>query len=87
MARIGLRILARDYDAFKLLMPGEERLRKSYSELVKHRLEEDSRPGTENVTAVTVYPEEFRLYCLQIGQQPSYSVLEAYAARKSGLEK
>jgi hypothetical protein len=34
-------------------------LRKSYSELVKHRLEEDSRPRAKNLIAVTVYLEEF----------------------------
>jgi hypothetical protein len=82
MARIGIQILAADYLRFKALLPNEERLGKNYSEWVKRRADEDSL-YPEGVTNVTVLPEDFRLYCLQISQRPSYSVLEAFAVSKS----
>ena len=82
MARIGIHILAGDYATFKALMPSDGNLGKNYSEWMKRRLQEDSRPG-ERVKNITVRPEDFRLYCVQIGQQPNYSVLEAFAVSKS----
>lgn len=85
MARIGIDIQGRDYAGFKALMPAEEKLGKNYAEWMQRRFQEDSRPG-ESVTSIAVYPEEFRLYCLQIGQKPSYSVLEAFASSKAREE-
>jgi hypothetical protein len=32
---------------------------------------------------VTIRPEEFEMYCLQLGQVPNYSVLEAFATLKA----
>jgi hypothetical protein len=70
MARIGIHILAANYATFKALMPSEEKLGKDCSAWIKRRLEEDSRSG-ESVKNVTVPPEDFRLYCVQIGQKPT----------------
>jgi hypothetical protein len=81
MTVIGIHIRAADYSTFKELMPTEEKLGKDYGDWLKRRLQEDSRPGVD-VTNVTVYPEEFRLYCIAIGQKPNYYVLEAFAASK-----
>jgi len=62
-------------------MPTEERLGTDYASWMERRLLEHSRPGGK-VTNITVYPEEFRLYCIAIGQKPSYYVLEAFASSK-----
>jgi hypothetical protein len=74
--RIAIKILPRDFEAFKKIMPDEPRLGADYREW--------RRAATESASdkAVTVYPEEFRLYCVQIGQFPSYFVLEAFAVKK-----
>jgi hypothetical protein len=82
VARIGIHILAADCATFKALMPSEERLVKDYSAWIRRRFEEESRSG-ERVENITVRPDELRLYCVQIGQKPTYSVLEAFAERKS----
>lgn len=39
--------------------------------------------GAEAVKEVIVKPDEFEMYCLQLGQIPNYSVLEALAAKKA----
>ena len=80
--RIGILISAADYAAFRELMPGEARLGENYADWKQRRLHEDSRTG-ERVKEVPVFPKEFRLYCLQIAQKPSYSVLEAFVVKKS----
>lgn len=86
MPRIGIQIQAADYLRFKALLPNEERLGKNYSDWIKRRADEDSS-YPEGVRNITVLPEDFRLYCLQIGQRPSYSVLEAFAVSKSREQK
>lgn len=68
--------------AFKKLMPSDERLGKTYTEWMR-RAEEEARAGDEAVKQVIVAPEEFRVYCLQLGQVPNYSVLDALAAKKA----
>ena len=80
--RIGIDIEAADYSLFRALMPTEERLGESYAHWLQRRLEEDSRPG-EPVTHVVVHPDEFGLYCLQLGQKPGYHMLEVFAATKA----
>jgi hypothetical protein len=84
--RIGIHINATEYTDFKALMPNEQRLEKTYSAWKQRRLQEDSRSG-EEVKTITIHPAEFELYCLQIGQRPNYSVLEAYAVIKARLGK
>jgi hypothetical protein len=57
-------------------MPNEPRLGATHREWKR-------LAAADSDKAVTVYPEEFRLYCLQIGQMPGYFVLEAFAAKKA----
>lgn len=84
MLRVGISIDAADYLTFKVLMPKEERLGKTYEEWRRRRLEEDSRAGVSGKTmTVSPDPEEFRLYCIQIGLAPSYHVLQAFAVKKA----
>jgi hypothetical protein len=80
-ARIVVHILPEHFQAFKKLMPNDERLGKTYEEWIRRRGEE-GRAGAEAAKPVTIRPEEFEVYCLQLGQVPNYSVLEALAAKK-----
>jgi hypothetical protein len=79
--RIGVAILAEDFTEFKKLMPVDERLGRTYAEWELRRRAEDSANG--GMQRVTVRPDDFQLYCLQIGQKPSYFMLEAFAAKKA----
>jgi hypothetical protein len=77
--RVVVHILPEDFQAFKKLMPNDERLGKAYTEWIRRRAAEAS----EATRVVTIRPEEFEVYCLQLGQVPNYSVLEALAATKA----
>lgn len=63
-------------------MPNDGRLGKTYEEWKQRRVE-DLGAGAEAVKEVIVKPDEFEMYCLQLGQIPNYSVLEALAAKKA----
>lgn len=77
--RIEIEILAHEFEAFKALMPNEERLGANHEEW-KQR----TTAHAASSKRITVHPEEFNLYCVQIGQRPSYFVLEAFAVKKAG---
>ena len=79
--RIVAYIEPEDFGAFRKLMPNDERLGKTYNEWTQRRAEE-ARLSGETGRVVTVTPEEFEMYCLQLGQAPNYSVLDALAVRK-----
>ena len=70
-ARIGIRILAEDYEAFRALAPGDEQFALGFEEW-KKRHSMGSRQ-------VTVRPEGFAEFCRRIGQPPSFDALGAYA--------
>lgn len=78
--QIRVLIMPEHFPAFLKLMPKDERLGKTYSEWMLRHSDELARRETKQV-AVT--PEEFESYCLQLGQIPSYYVLEAFAAKKA----
>jgi hypothetical protein len=80
--RIVVHILPEHFQAFKKLMPNDERLGKTYKEWIRRRSEEERASG-EAGRLVTIRPQEFEVYCLQLGQVPNYSVLEALAAKKA----
>ena len=73
-------IMPEHFAAFRKLMPKEEQLGKTYGEWMARHSDELARPETKQVT---VTPDEFQSYCVQLGQLPSYSVLEAFAAKKA----
>ena len=80
MARqIRVLIMPEHFPAFRKLMPKDERLGETYGEWMLRHSDELARRET---TQVAVTPDEFESYCLQLGQVPSYSVLEALAAKK-----
>jgi hypothetical protein len=81
--RIVVHILPEHFQAFKKLMPNDERLGKTYKEWIQRRAEADAGAGIAGMKQVTVKPEEFEMYCLQLRQIPNYSVLEALAAKKA----
>lgn len=68
--RIVVHILPEHFQAFKKLMPNDERLGKTYREWTR-RGQEDTRASVEPVKQVAVTPEEFEVYCLQLGQVPT----------------
>jgi hypothetical protein len=80
--RVVIQILPEHFEAFNKLMPNDERLGKTYEEWKQRRVE-DVGPGAEAVKEVIVKPDELEMYCLQLGQIPNYSVLEALAAKKA----
>ena len=77
-------IVADEYDAFVRLIPGDERLPRSYGEWVKRcarsAAERDARG--EKVKEVVIHSEEFAYYCQARGREPSYGMLEELAAEK-----
>lgn len=82
LERIVVHILPRHFHAFQKLMPNDERVRGTYKEW-KQRRDEDVRAGGGTATQVTVTPKEFEVYCLQLGQVPNYSVLQALGTAKA----
>jgi hypothetical protein len=80
--RVVVHILPEHFEAFRKLMPTDERLGKTYNEWIQRRAE-DMRAGRKAVKEVIVKPDEFEMYCLQLGQIPNYSVLEALAVKKA----
>jgi hypothetical protein len=80
--RIVVHILPEHFQAFKRLMPNDERLGRTYKEWIRLRAEQ-ARVGGEAAKQVTIKPEEFEMYCLQLGQIPNYFVLEALAVKKA----
>jgi hypothetical protein len=79
-----IRIVPEEYDAFTRLIPGDERVPRSYEEWLKRsaRLAAESGARGENVRTVVIHSEEFAYYCLAKGADPSYALLEALAAEK-----
>lgn len=71
--QIRVLIMPEHFLAFRKLMPKDERLGETHSDELARR----------ETTQVAVTPDEFESYCLQLGQVPSYSVLEALAAKKA----
>jgi hypothetical protein len=73
VAQIGIYILPEEFAEFRRLAPGDAHFAVPYLEW--HRL--------HNATPhqVTVRVGEFRAYCVQIGEQPSFHALAAFAAK------
>jgi hypothetical protein len=80
--RIVARILPEHFETFKKLMPKDQRLGKTYGEWIARRAEE-AKASSVPLTEVTVTPEEFEVYCVQLAQVPNYFVLETLAAKKA----
>ena len=70
-ARIGIRILEKDYEAFRALAPGDEEFALGFAEWKKRHA-----MGSRQVT---VRPDGFAEFCRRIGQPPSFDALGAYA--------
>ena len=76
--RIGIRILAEDFEAFRALAPADEEFALGF--------EAWSKRHSMGSRQVTVRPEGFAEFCRRIGQPPSFDALGAYAlvmAKKS----
>jgi hypothetical protein len=80
--RVTVHILPEHFEAFQKLMPSEQRLGRTYGGWVDERAKAMPASG-EATKFVTIRPEEFEMYCLQLGQVPNYSVLEAFATLKA----
>ncbi len=82
--RAAISLVAQEYDAFRRLIPDDERLPATYDEWVKRRADEDAQSEArgEIVKQVVIHSEEFGAHCLANGQEPSYSILEALAAEQ-----
>ena len=76
--RIGIHIRPEDFEEFKRMLPGVRAFAKTYAGWL-----DESIKGVPPAKLMTVYPKEFALYCLQIGQQPSLQALNAFAAKKA----
>ena len=76
--RIGIHIRPEDFEEFKRMLPGVRAFAKTYAGWL-----DESIKGVPPAKLMTVYPKEFSLYCLQIGQQPSLQALNAFAAKKA----
>jgi hypothetical protein len=70
-ARIGIRILEKDYQAFRALAPGDQQFALGFQEWKKRH----ATGGRQ----VTVRPDAFAEFCRRIGQPPSFDALGAYA--------
>lgn len=78
MARIGIYIEPDEYAEFALLAPQDAHFAVSYREWLRR---ESAAPRQ-----VTVRLREFRAYCVQIAEKPSFEVLAAFAAKKAREE-
>jgi hypothetical protein len=81
LTSIAVRILPEVYQAFKRLMPKDERLPPTYEEW-KTRSDADNakRARGHALKEIVVHPKDFAEYCGSIGQAPSYFVLDAFAS-------
>jgi hypothetical protein len=80
-----IKIVPEEYDAFVRLIPGDERLPRSYDEWLRRsaHLAAESDARGDNVRAVAIHSEEFAYYCLaKGGRDPTYALLEELAAEK-----
>ena len=76
--RIGIHILPEDFEEFRKMLSGAKAFAKTYASWL-----DESIKGLPPARVVTIRPQEFSLYCLQTGQQPSLRALNAFAVEKA----